>query len=102
MLGNVIVGAFRVNTLAVIECMYCVHDGRFDLSGCPCFSICCTSLRAEMPPECSKLFPELVQNCFRMAAELVQHINLPSKALRQEGGAIVSSDHQIYRVECDI
>ena len=38
MLGNVIVGAFSVGTLAVIECMYCVHDSRVDLSGCPCFS----------------------------------------------------------------
>ena len=39
MLGNVVVGAFSVDTLAVIECMYCVHDSRVDLSGCPCFSI---------------------------------------------------------------
>ena len=38
MLGNVVVGAFSVDTLAVIECMYCVHDSRVDLSGCPCFS----------------------------------------------------------------
>ena len=35
---NVAVGAFSVDTLAVIECMYCVHDGRVDLSGSPCLS----------------------------------------------------------------
>ena len=35
MLGNVIIGALSVYTPAVIECMYCVHDSRFDLSSCP-------------------------------------------------------------------
>ena len=38
-LGNVMVGAFSVDTLVVIECMYCIHDSRVDLSGCPCFSM---------------------------------------------------------------
>ena len=46
MLGNVIVGAFSVDTLAVIECMYCIHGSRVDLSGCPCFSSCTPSDRA--------------------------------------------------------
>ena len=38
MLGNVVIRALSVNLLAIVECMYCVHDGGFDLSSCPCSS----------------------------------------------------------------
>ena len=34
MLGNVVIGALSVDTLAVIECMHCVHGSRVDLSSC--------------------------------------------------------------------
>ena len=35
MLGNVVIGALSVNPLAMIECMYCIRDGGFDLSSRP-------------------------------------------------------------------
>ena len=38
MLGNVVIGALSAKILAMVKCMYGIHNGGFGLSCCPHFS----------------------------------------------------------------
>ena len=64
MLGNVVVGALSVNNLAVIECMYCVHDNRVDLSSCPCFSTVTTVVSLEQASRAAGERAGAITHCF--------------------------------------